>query len=406
MAHGRPAPIAFHLPWHSSPKIGFRIPQNSTSLTNVPDKVPYLDLAAQIRGIRKEIDAALARTLDQNSFCLGPDVAQFEKDFAQFCGAKYCLGFNSGTSALHVAMKLLNVGPDDEVITTPFTFIATSWAISYVNAKPVYVDIDDETFNLDPKLIEPAITPRTKAVLPVHLYGQPFDVDKVLDVCRKHNLPLVEDAAQAHGAKYRGKVVGAFGDISCFSFYPTKNLGACGEGGALVTNHDQLAARAKSLREHGSTVRYCHDEVGFNYRMEGFQGAVLRVKLKYLDQWTRERQRVAARYAELLKDTPLRLPRVAPFAESAWHLYTVRHPKRDALKKHLEDNGVGCAVHYPIPLHLQKVYAHLGHKPGDFPVAEKASRECLCLPMYAELTEAQLTRVVEVIKKFSFGSVN
>ena len=233
------------------------------------DKIPYLDLPAQIRGVRKEINAALARALDNCTFCLGPDVAQFEKDFAKFCGAEHCLGFNSGTSALHVAMRLLDVGPGDEVITTPFTFIATSWAISYCGAKPVYVDIDEATFNLDPKLVERAITPRTKAVLPVHLYGHPFDVDAILQVCRKHNLPLVEDAAQAHGAKYKGKTVGALGDISCFSFYPAKNLGACGEGGALVTNNAAFAARAKSLREHGSTQRYHHDEVGYNYRMEG-----------------------------------------------------------------------------------------------------------------------------------------
>jgi dTDP-4-amino-4,6-dideoxygalactose transaminase len=368
----------------------------------VPDKVPYLDLAAQIRGIRKEIDAALARTLDNCSFCLGPDVAQFEKDFAKFCEANHGLGFNSGTSALHVALKILNIGEGDEVITTPFTFVATSWAISYVGAKPVYVDIDDATFNIDPARIERAITPRTKAILPVHLYGQPFDVDKVLEICRKHKLPMVEDAAQAHGAKYKGRHVGTFGEMSCFSFYPTKNLGACGEGGALVTNNEKFAIRARSLREHGSTVRYYHDEIGYNYRMEGFQGAVLGVKLKYLNKWTKERQRVAARYTELLAKTPLRLPLQAKYAESAWHLYTVRHPRRDELKKYLEDNGIGCAVHYPIPLHLQKAYANLGYKAGDFPVAEKASRECLCLPMYPELTDVQIVRVKEVIKKFSF----
>ena len=366
----------------------------------MPDKVPYLDLAAQIRGIRKEIDAALARTLDNCSFCLGPDVAQFEKDFAAACGAGHCLGFNSGTSALHIAMRVLDIGPGDEVITTPFTFVATSWAISYVGAKPVYVDIDDATFNINPALIERAITSRTKAILPVHLYGQPFDVDKVLEISRKHKLPLIEDACQAHGAKYKGKVVGTFGDMSCFSFYPGKNLGACGEGGALVTNNAQFAARAKSLREHGSTVRYYHDEVGYNYRMEGFQGAVLGVKLPHLPKWTQERRRVAARYTELLANTPLQLPREAEYAESAWHLYTVRHPKRDELKKFLEDNGVGCAVHYPIPLHLQKVYAYLGYKPGDFPVAEKISGECLCLPMFPELTEKQISRVAEVIKNF------
>ena len=363
-------------------------------------KVPYLDLPAQIRSLRPEIDAALARTLDNCSFCLGPDVAQFEKDFALFCGAQHALGFNSGTSALHVAMRLLNIGPGDEVITTPSTFIATSWAISYCGAKPVYVDIDEATFNLDPKLLAKAITPRTKAVLPVHLYGHPFDVDAIQEICRAHKLPLVEDAAQAVGAKYKGKMVGTLGDISCFSFYPAKNLGACGEGGALVTHSAALAARAKSLREHGSTQRYHHDEVGYNYRLEGFQGAVLGVKLKHLEKWTAERRRVAKCYTELLADTPLQLPREAGYAESAWHLYTIRHPRRDELKKHLDDHGIGNAVHYPIPLHLQKVYAALGHKPRDFPVAEQAAREVLSLPMFPELTDAQIQRVVEVVKDF------
>ena len=364
------------------------------------EPVPYLDLRAQLKPLRAELDAAITRTLDNCSFCLGPDVAQFEKDFAAFCGAQHALGFNSGTSALHVAMMLLGVGPGDEVITTPYTFIATSWAISYCGAKPVYVDIDEATFNLNPALIEKAITPKTKAVLPVHLYGQPFDVDAVAAICKKHNLPFVEDAAQAHGAKYKGKSIGTFGAVSCFSFYPAKNLGACGEGGALVTNDAKLAARAKSLREHGSTVRYHHDEVGYNYRLEGIQGAVLGVKLKHLAHWTRERQRVANRYAELLKDTPLRLPTVTAGNESAWHLYTVRSPRRDELKKFLDDNKIGNAVHYPMPLHLQKVYANLGYKPGDFPVAEKASREVLSLPMFPELTDVQIQRVAEVVKEF------
>lgn len=366
----------------------------------MPDKVPYLDLPAQIRSLRSELDAAIARTLDHCSFCLGPDVAQFEKDFARFCGAEHAIGFNSGTSALHIAMMLLNVGRDDEVITTPHTFVATSWAISYVNAKPVYVDIDDATFNLNPELIERAITPRTKAIMPVHLYGHPFDIDPILAVARRHNLPVVEDSAQAHGAKYKGKTIGTFGDISCFSFYPGKNLGACGEGGALVTNNSAYAARARSLREHGSSVRYYHDEVGFNYRMEGIQGAVLGVKLKKLDDWTAARRRVAHRYHELLADTPLQLPREATWAESVYHLYVVRHPKRDDLKKHLEANGVGCALHYPLPLHLQKCYASLGYREGSFPVSEKAARECLSLPIFPELTEAQIQRVVSVIKEF------
>jgi dTDP-4-amino-4,6-dideoxygalactose transaminase len=364
------------------------------------NQIPYFDLPAQIRGIREDLNAAIARTLDNCSFCLGPDVAQFEKDFARFLDAEHCVGFNSGTSALHVAMLLLGIGPGDEVITTPFTFVATSWAISYVGAKPVYVDIDDATFNLDPKLIEHAITPKTKAVMPVHLYGQPLDLDPVLAICRKHKLPLVEDAAQAHGARYKSKIIGTFGEISCFSFYPGKNLGACGEGGALVTSNPAFDKRARALREHGSSVRYYHDEVGYNYRMEGIQGATLGVKLKHLPKWTAERRRVAHRYHELLADTPLQLPREASYAESVYHLYVVRHPRRDELKKHLEANGVGCAIHYPIPVHLQRAYAHLGHKAGDFPVAEKAARECLSLPIYPELTDAQIQRVAEVIKDF------
>jgi len=367
---------------------------------NVEETIPYFDLPAQLRSIRKDLDAALARTIDHCSFCLGPDVVQFEKDFAKFIGAEHCVGFNSGTSALHVALLLLGVGPDDEVITTPFTFVATSWAISYVGAKPVYVDVDDATFNLDSKLIERAITPRTRAVLPVHLYGHPFGLDAILAVCRKHKLPLVEDAAQAHGAMYKGKIVGTSGQMSCFSFYPGKNLGACGEGGALVTNNAAFDKRARSLREHGSTVRYYHDEVGYNYRMEGFQGATLGVKLKHLNKWTAERRRVAHRYHELLAGTPLQLPREADYAQSAWHLYVVRHPRRDDLKKHLEASGIGCALHYPLPLHLQKCYAHLGHKAGDFPVAEKAARECLSLPIYPELTDRQIQRVAEVVKNF------
>lgn len=364
------------------------------------EKVPYLDLPAQIRSLRPELDAVIARTLDHCSFCLGPDVAQFEKDFAKFCGAEHCVAFNSGTSALHIALLLLNVGRGDEVISTPHTFVATSWAISYVGATPVYVDIDEATFNLDPNLVEKAITPRTKAILPVHLYGHPFDVDPILAICQKHKLPLVEDTAQAHGAKYKGRIVGTFGGISCFSFYPGKNLGACGEGGALVTNNAAFAARARSLREHGSSVRYYHDEVGFNYRMEGIQGAVLGVKLKRLNDWTAGRRRVAHRYHELLQDTPLQLPKEAAWAESVYHLYVVRHPKRDELKRHLEANGVGCALHYPLPLHLQKCYASLGYKAGAFPVAEKAARECLSLPIYPEMTEAQIQRVAQVIKDF------
>ena len=363
--------------------------------------VPYFDLPAQIRSIRPELDAAIARTLDHCSFCLGPDVAQFEKDFAAYCGAAHALGFNSGTSALHVAALLLNLQPGDEVITTPHTFVATSWALAYVGAKPVFVDIDEATMNLDPRLLERAITPHTRAVMPVHLYGHPFDVDPILEVCRRHNLPVIEDAAQAHGARYRGKVTGTFGDISCFSFYPGKNLGACGEAGALVTNRADYATRARSLREHGSSVRYYHDEVGYNYRMEGLQGAVLGVKLRHLPAWTAARRRLAHRYHDLLAGTPLMLPREAAWAESVYHLYVVRHPARDRLKAHLETCGVGTALHYPLPLHLQKCFAHLGHEPGDFPVAERAASTCLSLPIYPELTDAQQDHIAASIRSFT-----
>ncbi len=364
--------------------------------------VPYLDLPAQIRSIRKELDAAIARALDQCAFCLGPEVAQFEKDFARFCNSRHCVGVNNGTSALHLAMRALEIGPEDEIITTPFTFIATSWAICYAGARPVFVDIDEATFNLDPARVESAITPRTRALLPVHLYGHPADMDPLREICRKHNLALIEDAAQAHGAKYRGRITGTLGDLSCFSFYPGKNLGACGEGGALVTDNKAFASRARALRDHGSTRRYYHDELGYNYRMEGIQGAVLGVKLKHLDNWTRERRRVAKRYHKLLAETPLQLPQEAAFAESAWHLYVVRHTDRDRLKESLEANGIGCSMHYPVPLHLQKAFAYLGYRIGDFPVAEKAARECLSLPIYPELADEQIEYVAATIRAF-FG---
>lgn len=363
-------------------------------------KVPYFDLQARLRPLRPQLDAAIARTLDNCSFCLGPDVAKFEADFAQWCESRHSIGFNSGTSALHVAMQMLGVGPGTEVVTTPYTFIATSWAIVYLGGTPVYVDIEEDAMNLDPAKLAAAITPRTKAVMPVHLYGHPFDVDPILAECRKRNLPLVEDACQAHGARYKGNPVGSFGVMSGYSFYPGKNLGACGEGGALNTADDTLAKRARSIREHGSSVRYYHDEVGYNYRMEGLQGAALGVQLPHLAGWNRRRRAIAHRYHELLQDTPLRLPLEKPGAESVYHLYVVRHPKRDALKAHLEAAGVGSALHYPHPLHLQKCFTHLGYKPGDFPVAERASRECLSLPIFPELTDEQVDHVAASVRSF------
>ncbi|HVZ65812.1 MAG TPA: DegT/DnrJ/EryC1/StrS family aminotransferase [Lacunisphaera sp.] len=364
-------------------------------------KVPYFDLAARLRPLRPQLDAAIARTLDQCSFCLGPDVAKFEAAFAAWCEARECVGFNSGTSALHAAMRVLGVGPGDEVVTTPFTFIATSWAIVYTGARPVFVDIEEATMNLDPAGLAHAFSPHTKAVMPVHLYGHPCDLDPIAAACARQRVPLVEDAAQAHGARYHGKPVGTFGVMSGYSFYPGKNIGACGEGGALVTNDAACARHARSLREHGSTTRYYHDEIGYNYRMEGLQGAVLGVQLPHLAAWTARRRAIAHRYHELLRDTPLRLPREAPGCESVYHLYVVRHPARDRLKEHLEQCGVGSALHYPVPLHLQKCFASFGHQPGDFPVAERAAAECLSLPIYPELTDEQVEHVAASIRRFA-----
>lgn len=361
-------------------------------------KVPYFDLGTHLRPLRPQLEAAIARCLDTGAFCLGPEVREFEQEFATFLGAKHCVAFNSGTSALHVAMRLLDLGPGDEVITTPFTFIATCWAVVYTGARPVFVDIDAATFNLDPGRVEQAITPRTRAVLPVHLYGHPCDLDPLLAICRRHRLPLIEDAAQAHGARYRGKPAGTFGETAAFSFYPTKNLGACGEGGALVTHREDLAVRARALREHGSSARYLHDEIGYNYRMEGIQGAVLRTGLPHLAAWNAARRRIAHRYHELLRDTSLGLPVEAAYAESVYHLYTVRHPERDRLKAGLEAQGVGSAIHYPRPLHLQKCFAPLGYKAGDFPVAEQAAATCLSLPMFPELTDEQVEWVAAAVR--------
>jgi dTDP-4-amino-4,6-dideoxygalactose transaminase len=363
-------------------------------------KIPAFDMQAQIRALRPELDAAIARTLDNCSFCLGPDVAAFEQDFAKYSGAAHSVGFNSGTSALHVGLLLLDIKPGDEIITTPFTFVATSWAISYVGAKPVYVDIDDATCNLDPAKVERAITPRTRAIMPVHLYGQSCDLAPLAAIAKKHQLHLIEDAAQAHGATYHGQPVGTVGVTAAFSFYPGKNLGACGEAGALIMADAALAERAKALREHGSKVRYYHDEVGFNYRMEGIQGAVLGVKLRHLAAWTAARRRIVARYTQLLKGTPLKLQAELPNTEGAWHLYVVRHARRDELRAYLEKQGVGTGLHYPVPLHLQKCYAALGYQAGDFPVAEAAARECLSLPLFPELTDAQIDYVVQHLKAF------
>jgi dTDP-4-amino-4,6-dideoxygalactose transaminase len=353
-------------------------------------QVPYFDLKAQYTELRDEIRAALDRVCQNASFILGEEVAQFEKEFAAYCETKYCVALNSGTSALHLALLAAGVQAGDEVITTPNTFIATAEAISYTGAKPVFVDIDPATANIDPKQIERAITAETKVILPVHLYGRPADLEAILDIAERRKLVVIEDACQAHGARYRGRCVGGFGQSAAFSFYPAKNLGAYGEGGALTTNDAQVAHVVRSLRDHGSTRRYFHDTVGYNYRMDGFQGAVLRVKLKHLDKWTAKRRELSAHYRRLLANAKVEFPQDEPHTESVWHLFVVYVENRDAVRAALEGRGVQTAVHYPMPLHLQQAYASLGYGRGRFAHAERACERVICLPLFPELKMEQV----------------
>lgn len=368
----------------------------------MPKPVPYYDLGPQHTAVYAELKQVFDRVLNSSSFILGKEVEDFERAFSKYCGSKFVIGVNSGTSALHLALKVLDLGPGDEVITTPFTFAASAWAISYVGAKPVFVDIEPDYFNIDPAKIEKAINKKTKAIMPVHLYGHPCDLDPILDLCEEHDLYLVEDAAQAHGASYQGQSVGTFGHLGIYSFYPTKNLGTCGEGGAVVTDDPDLADRVKLLRNHGSVKRYEYEEVGYNYRMEGLQGGFLGVKLKYLKKWNENRLEIATYYQELLKslDLPIRIPEEAPWGESAYHLFTLAVKDRERLCKHMEASGVGYSKHYAKPMHLQTCYKNLGYKPGDLPVAERAAEEVLNLPIFPGMKKSQIERVVEVLKDF------
>lgn len=369
----------------------------SNGLASAPP-VPFLDLGAQYADLRTEICQALQEVAESSVYILGPKVAAFERAFADYLGVRHCVGVNSGTSALHLALLGAGVGPGDEVITVPMTFIATSWAISYVGATPVFVDVDPATRTMDVAQVEKQITRRTRALLPVHLYGQPADMGPLLDISQRHGIPLVEDAAQAHGARYQGRAAGSFGLCGCFSFYPGKNLGACGEGGAVVTNDDAIAARLRALRDHAQGQRYHHDEIGFNYRMDAFQGAVLQIKLKYLERWTAARCRVAERYSELLAGLPIQLPAQASGRRHVWHLYVTLLAARDRVRQKLEARGIHTGLHYPIPLHLQKAYRHLGYQEGDFPVAERIGRECLTLPLFPEMTPQQQDVVAEAVR--------
>ena len=362
-------------------------------------KVPYLDLKAQYRSIKPEIDQAVARVLESCQFVLGPEVAEFEREFAACCGTTDCIALNSGTSALHLALLAAGIGPGDEVITVPFTFVASVATIVYTGAKPVLADIEPRTFNMNPVAVEAAITPRTKAIVPVHLYGHPADMDPILELGRKHKLIVIEDAAQAHGAKYKGRPVGSIGDMACFSFYPAKNLGAYGEGGAVTTSNPDYGQKIRMLRDWGQDRKYHHLLHGYNYRMEGFQGAILRVKLRHLEEWTEARRAIVRRYDECLADGDVVRPAEMPWATHVYHLYTVRANNRDALQAALLSEGIQTGVHYSIPVHLQPAYADLGFGPGSLPESEKAAREVLSLPVYPELTEPQIRMVSEALTK-------
>ena len=360
--------------------------------------IPLVDLQTQYRAIKAEIDEAILKVLDSAQFALGPAVASFERDFAAYCGVSEAVGVNTGTSALHLALLAAGVEPGDEVITVPFTFVATVAAIEYAGAKPVLVDVEPEYWTLDPQRLEAAITPRTRAVVPVHLYGQPADMDPIMEIARRHGLKVIEDACQAHGAQYRGRRCGSIGDLGCFSFYPGKNLGAYGEGGAVTTSDAAMAARIRLLRAWGEETRYEHKFRAFNYRMDGVQGAVLGVKLRYLERWTELRREHAATYARELAGTSVAVPRERPHSRHVYHLYPVRMAERDARRRALTDAGVQTGVHYPIPVHLQPAYRDLGYRAGDFPVAEALAAEVLSLPMYPELTPAQIAEVASALR--------
>ena len=367
--------------------------------------VPFVDLSAQLHDVYNDIDNALTEVIQSSAFILGPKVAQFESEFAAFCDAKHCVGVSSGTAALHLALLALGIGDGDEVITVPNTFAATCEAICYTGARPVFVDVDERTFNIDVSRIETAITPRTRAIIPVHLCGQPADMDPILHIAGKHNLWVVEDACQAHGARYKGRRVGAIGHVGCFSFYPGKNLGAYGDGGAVVTNDEDIASKVRMLRDHGTTDKYHHAVVGYNCRLSSMQAAVLSAKLKRLDKNNEMRRQKARLYSELLAELDVIAPFEPEYSEGVYHLYVIRAKKRDELREHLASHGVSTGLHYPVPLHLQRAFAHLGYKEGDFPVAEMLANEILSLPMFPELEAETIKRCAKLIGHFRSNEV-
>jgi dTDP-4-amino-4,6-dideoxygalactose transaminase len=361
--------------------------------------IPFVDLAGQYQSIRSEINTAVLSVLETSQFILGREVHAFEEEFARWIGSRYAIAVNSGTSALHLALLAAGVGPGDEVITVPFTFVATVAAILYTGAKPVFVDIDPNTFTMAVDQIESAITDRTRAIVPVHLYGHSADMDPILAIARSNNLAVIEDAAQAHGAQYRSKRVGSLGDLGCFSFYPGKNLGAYGEGGAVTTDDEVFARQVRMLRDWGAERKYCHELKGFNYRMEGIQGAVLRVKLRHIDAWTRLRRMHAAQYSAMLRHPGITLPQTMPWALHVWHVYGIRVKQRACLQAGLSTIGIQTGVHYPTPVHLLPAYADLGYPEGAFPESESAAAEELSLPMYPELSPEQVDKVCLAVEE-------
>ncbi len=365
--------------------------------------IPVLDLKAQYESIKDEIDIAIGEVLESTQFILGPAVRDLEEHVAAHCGCKYGIGVASGTDALRLTLAALGIGPGDEVITTPFTFIATGNTISRSGATPVFVDIDPRTSNIDPAAIEEAITERTKAIVPVHLYGQPADMDPIMELAEVNGLYVVEDAAQAIGAHYKGRQVGCIGQAGCLSFYPTKNLGGYGDGGMVVTNDASLAEKIDVLRRHGSKKKYHADVLGFNSRLDSLQAAILAVKLEHLDDWNEARRRLAERYNQLLADLPVTTPYESPDVYHVYHQYTIRAPQRDALVAYLKERGIGTMIYYPVPLHLQGLYASLGYAEGSLPISEIASREVLSLPMYPELTGDQQILITDTAREFYSG---
>lgn len=363
--------------------------------------IPFVDLKTQYLNIKDEIDTAVLNVLESTQFVLGQEVTALEAEFASYCDADYGVAVNTGTSAIHLALLAAGIGSGDEVITVPFTFVATVAAIGYVGATPVFVDIDPGSYTIDVTQIEKAITERTKAILPVHLYGQPADMEPLLEIARRYGLTVIEDAAQAHGAEYKGRRVGSIGDIGCFSFYPGKNLGAYGEGGMAVTNNPEYANTMRMLRDWGQERRYHHVLKGYNYRMDGIQGAILRVKLRYIEAWTAARKAHATRYDALLANSGVKTPVVMPYSHHVYHVYAVRSPHRDQLQQKLSERGIQTGIHYPIPVHLQPAYADLEYRLGDFPHSELAAREEISLPMYAELPADQLEIITTAVNEAS-----